>query len=144
MSLGGGFTLADRLGAKTVPCRVSGCTRTWLQLSNKALALGGGSEVDPADPTAGMCEPCRNKWKSLRDAQRPCERPGCANTWTWPATAQLQAFATRRPPPRGLCTECEGKLAALGTKEVPCAAPGCTRVAVISPRQQLMAAEPPP
>jgi hypothetical protein len=144
MSLGGGFTLADRLGAKTVPCRVSGCTRTWIQLSNKALALGGGSEVDPADPTAGMCEPCRNKWKSLRDVERPCERPGCANTWTWPAAAQLQAFATRRPPPRGLCAECEGKLAALDTKEVPCAAPGCTRVAVISPRQQLMSAEPPP
>ena len=144
MSLGGGFTLADRLGAKTVPCRVSGCTRTWLQLSNKALALGGGGDVDPSDPTAGMCEPCRNKWKSLRDAERPCERPGCANTWTWPASAQLQAFATRRPPPRGLCAECEGKLAALDTKEVPCVAPGCTRVAVISPRQQLMSAEPPP
>ena len=144
MSLGGGFTLADRLGAKTVPCRVQGCTRTWLQLSNKALALGGGSEVDPSDPTAGMCEPCRNKWKSLRDAERPCERPGCNNTWTWPAAEQLKAFATRRPPPRGLCAECEGKLAALDTKEVPCAAPGCTRVAVISPRQQLMSAEPPP
>jgi hypothetical protein len=144
MSLGGGFTLADRLGAKTVPCRVSGCTRTWLQLSNKALALGGGGDVDPADPTAGMCEPCRNKWKSLRDAQRPCERPGCTNTWTWPAAAQLQAFATRRPPPRGLCAEDEGKLAALDTKEVPCSAPGCTRVSVITPRQQLMSAEPPP
>jgi hypothetical protein len=143
MSLGGGFTLADRLGAKTVPCRVSGCTRTWIQLSNKALALGGGSDVDPKDPTAGMCEPCRNKWKTIRDLERACERPGCENTWTWPAAAQLQAFATRRPPPRGLCAECEGKLAALDTKEVPCAAPGCTRVAVISPRQQLMSAEPP-
>jgi hypothetical protein len=143
MSLGG-FTLADRLGAKTVPCRVSGCTRTWIQLSNKALALGGGNSVDPSDPTAGMCEPCRNKWKSLRDLERPCERPGCENTWTWPSGDQLQAFATRRPPPRSLCAECEGRLASLETKEIPCAAPGCTRVAVISPRQQLMKPEAPP
>jgi hypothetical protein len=127
-----------------VPCRVSGCTRTWIQLSNKALALGGGSDVDPADPTAGMCEPCRNKWKSLRDLERPCERPGCANTWTWPSGEQLQAFATRRPPPRLLCAECEQRLASLGTKEVPCVAPGCTRVSVISPRQQLMRPEAPP
>jgi hypothetical protein len=142
MSLGG-FTLADRLGAKTLPCRVSGCTRTWIQLSNKALALGG-SVADPGDPSAGMCEPCRTKLKQLRDQERPCDRPGCARTWAWPVAEQLQAFATRRPPPRALCGECEAELAALETKEVACSAPGCTRVAVLTPRQQLLAATPPP
>jgi hypothetical protein len=37
----GKFTLADRLGAKSVPCRVSGCSRSWIQLSNKAFGLAG-------------------------------------------------------------------------------------------------------
>src|SRR3954451_17701330 len=106
MSVGGGFTLADRLGAKTQPCRVKGCSRTWLQLSSKALALGGSTSTDPGDPAAGMCEPCRTKLNGLRDAQRPCERPGCNRTWDWPISAHLEAFATRRPPPRGLCAEC--------------------------------------
>jgi hypothetical protein len=137
----GTFTLADRLGAKTVPCRVSGCVRTWLQLSNKALALGGGA-VAPDDPSAGMCEPCRNKLRSVRDVERHCERAGCTGTWTWPALAQVEAFATRRPPPRGLCAEDQAKLASLETKEVPCSSPGCTRVAVLSPRDQLMTPAP--
>src|SRR4051812_40122406 len=144
MSVGGGFTLADRLGAKTQACRVSGCTRTWLQLSSKALALGGSASVGPDDPSAGMCEPCRNKLRGLRDAQRPCERPGCSGTWAWPVMAQLEAFAARRSPPRGLCAECEGTLASLERKEVACAAPGCTRTAVLTARDQLMQAAPPP
>jgi hypothetical protein len=141
MSLGGGFTLADRLGAKTQPCRVKGCTRTWLQLSSKALALGGGP-VDPSDPAAGMCEPCRTKLRGLRDAQRSCERPGCPGTWSWPVMAQLEAFATRRSPPRGLCADCEATLASLERKEVACAAPGCTRTAVLTPRDQLLSPAP--
>jgi hypothetical protein len=144
MSLGGGFTLADRLGAKTQPCRVKGCTRTWIQLSSKALALGGGGTADPSDPGAGMCEPCRTKLKGLHDAERSCERPGCQRTWTWPVAAQLEAFATRRPPPRALCAECEATLASLERKEVACTAPGCTRTAVLTPRDQLLAAAPPP
>jgi hypothetical protein len=144
MSVGGGFTLADRLGAKTQPCQVKGCTRTWLQLSSKALALGGSASVDPADPAAGMCEPCRTKLKGLRDTQRSCERPGCTGTWDWPIAAQLEAFATRRPPPRALCAECEATLASLERKEVACASPGCTRVSVLSPRDQLLALAPPP
>jgi hypothetical protein len=138
MSVGGGFTLADRLGAKTQPCRVNGCTRTWLQLSSKALALGGGA-VDPSDPSAGMCEPCRTKLRGLHEAERPCDRPGCSRTFPWPITAQLEAFATRRAPPRGLCAECEATLATLERKEVACSAPGCTRTAVLTPRDQLLA-----
>jgi hypothetical protein len=137
MSLGG-FTLADRLGAKTVPCRVSGCTRTWIQLSNAALKLGTGA-ADANDPTAGMCEPCRGKAKEVKDVQRGCDRPGCEGTWTWPAQAQLEAFATKKPAPKRLCAECETKLASLETKQLPCTVPGCTRSAVLSPRAQLLA-----
>ena len=42
--------------------------------------------------------------------QRDCDRPGCAGKWTWSVAAQMEAFATKRPPPQGLCADCEGKL----------------------------------
>jgi tRNA(Glu) U13 pseudouridine synthase TruD len=75
---------------------VSGCSRTWIQLGGKALALGktaSSAESNPDDPSAGMCEPCKKKFASLHDKQRRCDVPGCQNTWTWPAAAQLEAFA---------------------------------------------------
>ena len=100
-----GFTLADRLGAKSLPCSVPGCTRTWISLagSGKGLKLGGRSAPDPNDPASAMCDPCREKFASLRDAERACARPGCDGTWTWSADAQLKAFATKQQPPTVLC-----------------------------------------
>jgi hypothetical protein len=137
MSLGG-FTLADRLGARSVPCRVSGCTRTWIQLGGKSLALGKAVD-SPDDPAAGMCEPCKKKFVSLHDKQRRCDVPGCQNTWTWPAAAQLEAFAAHKPPPKHMCASCEGKLAALEDKQIACSVPGCTRTGTLTRRQQLLA-----
>src|SRR5438552_15804909 len=95
-----GFSLADRLGAKTVPCSVKGCTRTWLAMSGKGAKLGGRPAADPKDPASSMCDPCRDKLASTIDVQRPCDRPGCTGTWTWPAPAQLEAWAARRQPPK--------------------------------------------
>jgi hypothetical protein len=138
MSLGG-FTLADRLGAKTVPCRVSGCTRTWVQLGGKALALGGRSAPAPDDPGSGMCEPCKKKFAGLTDKQRRCDVPGCTGTWTWPVMAQLEAFATHRQPPKNLCASCVEKLASLEDKQIPCNIPGCTRSGTLTKRAQLLA-----
>ena len=138
-----GFTLADRLGARTVPCKVAGCTRTWVQLGGKALALGrkGGDKgaASGDDPGAGMCEPCKTKLASLTEKQRRCEIPGCHNTFPWSVQAQLEAFATHKPPPRGICTSCETRLEGLQDKEAACAVPGCTRTATISKRAQLIA-----
>jgi hypothetical protein len=139
-----GFTLADRLGARTVPCKVAGCTRTWVQLGGKALALGrkGGDKGAAAsgdDPGAGMCEPCKTKLASLADKQRRCEIPGCHGTFLWSVKEQLEAFAAHKPPPRGICASCEERLAGLQDKEAACAVPGCTRTATISKRAQLIA-----
>jgi len=133
----GKFTLADRLGAKSLPCRVPGCTRTWIQLSSKAFGLGGADEGDAA--TAGMCEPCREKSRRLHDTERKCDRPGCTGTWTWTATAQLEAFAAERPAPKQLCAECKSLLDSLEDKEIACTVPGCTRTAVLTRQQQLIA-----
>lgn len=134
----GKFTLADRLGAKSLPCRVPGCTRTWIQLSSKAFALGAGAgDADPA--TEGMCEPCREKSRRLQDVERKCDRPGCNNTWTWTAAAQLEAFASERPAPKRLCESCQSLLDSLEDKQVPCAVPGCQRSALLTKQDQLLA-----
>ena len=102
----GTFTLADRLGAKSLPCRVPGCTRTFLQLSSKALGLGRGVG-EAGSASDGMCEPCREKSRRVHDVERKCDRPGCTGTWTWTAAAQLEAFAADRPAPKQLCADCQ-------------------------------------
>jgi hypothetical protein len=139
-----GFTLADRLGARTVPCKVAGCTRTWVQLGGKALALGKaatgpGNATAADDAGAGMCEPCKKKLATLHDKQRRCEIPNCPGTFTWTVQQQLEAFAQHKQPPRGLCADCEGRLSGLEDKEAACVIPGCTRTATISKRAQLVA-----
>jgi hypothetical protein len=137
-----GFTLADRLGAKSVPCSVSGCSRTWIQMTGKGAKLGGRAEGTDSDPASKMCDACREKFHSLQDAQRPCDRPGCLMTWTWNVQAQLQAFATRRPAPHRLCAEDEAKLASLTDRQVPCQVPGCKRTWTFSRQAQLAAGAP--
>ena len=139
----GRFTLAERLGAKSVPCRVAGCSRTWIQLSSKAFGLGG---LAPAagDATEGMCDPCRENFRTLQDALRPCDRKGCAGTWTWPLMAQLEAFAAHRPAPKHLCVDCQKLLDSLQDKEIPCAVPGCVRTAILTREQQLVSQGEPP
>ncbi|MBN2575653.1 MAG: hypothetical protein JXP73_13895 [Deltaproteobacteria bacterium] len=132
----GTFTLADRLGAKSLPCRVPGCTRTYIQLSSKVLGLGRG-DGDPA--SEGMCEPCREKARRVRDVERRCDRPGCNGTWIWTAAAQLEAFASEKPAPKQLCAACQALLDSLEDKQIPCAVPGCTRTALLTRQQQLLA-----
>jgi hypothetical protein len=135
-----GFTLADRLGARTVPCKVAGCTRTWVQLGGKALALGKpGTAAADNDPGAGLCEPCKKKLATLADKQRRCDIPGCTGTFTWTVKEQLEAFAAHKQPPRGLCSSCEARMGALEDKEAACGIPGCTRTATVSKRAQLIA-----
>jgi len=147
-----GFTLADRLGAKSLPCSVAGCTRTWISMAGAAdrkngkglggLELGGRGAASADDPASSMCDPCRDKLAKTRDQERACDRPGCAGTWTWPVAAQMEAFANKRPAPQGLCADCEQKLRALEDKPVPCSVAGCARVSVFTRRAQLIAGAP--
>jgi hypothetical protein len=144
-----GFTLADRLGAKSLPCSVPGCTRTWIsmagaggQKNGKTLNLGGRGAASASDPASSMCDPCREKLAKARDQERDCDRPGCTGKWTWPVAAQMAAFAQKRPAPQSLCGDCEQKLAGLEDKPVPCSVPGCARVSVFTKRAQLLAGAP--
>ena len=140
-----GFTLADRLGAKTSPCSVPGCTRTWLSMASaqkKMSKLGGRGAPDPSDPASSMCDPCREAYAKTKDVERPCDRPGCTGTWTWHVMPQMEAFATKRPPPQGLCADDERRLEGLTDKAIPCAVPGCTRTSAFTRRAQLLAGAP--
>ncbi|MEP6652799.1 MAG: hypothetical protein ABJA82_05545 [Myxococcales bacterium] len=111
-------------------------------MAGKVSKLGGRSEGNDSDPASKMCEPCRDKFRTLSEAQRPCDRPGCASTWTWSVQAQLEAFATRRSPPPHLCAEDEAKLSALVDRQIPCSVAGCKRHWVLSRRAQLIAGAP--
>jgi hypothetical protein len=144
-----GFTLADRLGAKSLPCTVPGCTRTWISMAGagankngKTLNLGGRGAAKADDPASSMCDPCREKLAKTRDQERNCDRPGCEGKWTWKVAAQLEAFAQKKPAPQGLCAEDEQKLAALEDKPVPCSVEGCKRASVFTRRAQLLAGAP--
>jgi hypothetical protein len=142
-----GFTLADRLGVKSLPCSVRGCSRTWISMasaatSGKNLKLAGRGAADPNDPASSMCDPCRDKLAKTRDAERPCDRPGCGGTWTWPVAAQMAAFATKSQPPKDLCGDCVTKLAGLEDRPVPCSVEGCARTSVLTRRAQLLAGAP--
>jgi hypothetical protein len=91
-----------------------------------------------------MCDPCREKFRNLKDAQRPCDRKGCTGKWTWPVMDQLEAFAAGRPAPKHLCADCQQLLDSLQDKEIPCAVPGCTRSSILSREQQLVSQGDPP
>src|SRR5580692_7179143 len=150
-----GFTLADRLGAKSLPCSVPGCARTWISMAGagsqsgkgkngKNLDLGGRGAATADDPASSMCDPCRDKLAKTRDQERACDRPGCSGKWTWPVAAQMAAFAAspKSQPPKSLCADCEQKLEALEDKPVPCTVEGCTRTSVLTKRAQLLAGAP--
>jgi hypothetical protein len=139
----GGFTLADRLGAKSSPCSVPGCVRTWISIASaKGAKLGGRGAADPSDPASSMCDPCRQVFAKATDTLRPCDRPGCDSRWTWPASDQVAAAANNRKPPHRLCDGCQDKLSALGDRPLPCAVPGCARSAVFTRQAQLVAGAP--
>jgi len=91
-----------------------------------------------------MCDPCREKFRTLQDAVRPCDRKGCTGSWTWPAMDQLEAFAAHRPPPKHLCADCQKLLDSLQDQQIPCAVPGCTRTATLTREQQLVSQGQPP
>ena len=110
--------------------------------SAKGAKLGGRGAANPSDPASSMCDPCREAYAKTKDVERPCDRPGCTGTRTWSVAQQMEAFATKRPPPAGLCADDERRLAELADKNIPCAVPGCTRTSVFSRRAQLLAGAP--
>lgn len=142
-----------RLQAKELPCKVHGCTRSWVwdRASQMRAWVASGSddvEFEPAAPKR-MCEVCREFCRTHPDREVGCGRPGCTNTWTYKTGAQLQAFlAGRTADPLKLCGECsKGEFAASfrpsgdnvpeGAEIMPCVVPACDGTWVYIPGMKL-------
>ena len=122
-----GFTLADRLGAKSSPCSVQGCTRTW-------ISIAGGQGRQARRPRRGR--PGRSRVvdvrsraarssRASRDAQRPCDRARAATEpGPGPPTAQLEAFATKRPGAARAVRRLRGEAGRAGGQAAPLLGPG--------------------
>ena len=127
-----GFTLADRLGAKSSPCSVPGCTRTWISIAGPARGQArrprrrrpGRSGVVDVRPVP------REVRARLRTSSAPAIAPGLRRHLDLDARRQqMEAFADQAPAAAtGCAPSARRSSAALEDKTVPCAVPGCTRV----------------
>ncbi|MCA9658731.1 MAG: hypothetical protein KC486_10325, partial [Myxococcales bacterium] len=143
----------SQLAPKEVPCKVHGCTRTWIwdrasQLRAWAALGTDDLSVEPTPPRR-MCETCREFCRSHPDRKIPCGRPGCENTWTYKTGAQLQAaLAGRTQDPLRLCDDCSrggfinslelgGEELPEGAERMPCVVSGCEGTWVWFPGQKV-------
>ena len=81
-----GFTLADRLGAKSSPCSVPGARAPGSRSpAARAPSSAGAARPIRTIPPRRCAIPCREKF-ARRDGRRarPAIGPGCDGTWTWP------------------------------------------------------------
>lgn len=140
--MGKGFaSLGDKLGDKKVPCRVRGCSRTWLWRSAEQVKAFSAGQLQPPPR---MCDLCHARAQTLEDRAVKCSTEGCEHTFTWTRPAQLEAIMKHEGagdplPPRHLCDACREKARALGDKQAPCRVKGCTNTWTWTGKAQLQA-----
>ena len=145
-----GFTLADRLGAKSLPCSVPGCTRTWISMAGaggtrtaRASSLGGRGAAKPDDPASSMCDPCRDKLAKARDAAARLRSPRLRGHLDLARRRADGGLRDQAAPRRRACAPTASRSSRrLEDKPVPCSVPGCTRASVFTRRAQLLAGAP--
>lgn len=109
----------------TVPCKVRGCSRTWVfsafsQLEH--LLTAGAAEP----PSGKMCAECFNFFNSSQDRQIPCKHKGCPGTWTLNRSMQLHDWlAGKTHAPVRACQACNDKLRRTADLHMACMIPGC-------------------
>lgn len=147
--MAGFATLRDALVGREVPCRMRGCTRTWLWRKEDQFKAGSGGKPS-LEPPKRMCDPCAERAAAAADRDVACSKPGCEGSWRWSKFAQVEAWlraGEKEPPePRGLCDGCRSQLEAQEDRAVPCRVRGCTNTWLWPARQQLLAGPdaPPP
>ncbi len=142
-------TLRDALVGREVPCRMRGCTRTWLWRKEDQFKAGSGGK--PAlEPPKRMCEPCAARAQGVEDREVGCSKASCEHRWKWSKFAQVEAWlrAGEKEPtePRGFCDACRTAVAEKGDREVKCRVRTCTKTWLWTGRAQLLAGDgaPPP
>lgn len=136
-------TCRDAYGSvvdKQVRCRASGCKRHWTWTREQQLDAATADKPVPKPP-AHLCEECFKIWSGLADAERPCRRSGCKNTWVEKRGAQLARILrgkTGDPFPQ-FCATCSQQVEHLQDKQVACKTEGCKRTWTWSAQQQFLA-----
>ncbi len=139
-----GFTLADRLGAKSSPCTVA-----WLHAHLDQHRRRQGRQAGRARRSRSVrpdVVDVRPVPRGVRARARRGSAPATGPAAKGPGLGRRWRRSRRPPPtgppPRGLCAGCEGKLARSATSRCPARWPGCTRTALFSRRAQLLAGAP--
>lgn len=139
-------SLAHFVKEKLMPCKVPGCTNTWVLPKEELLKLATGKT---AKEPRRMCDACFERYREFTDREISCSAPGCGNSVT--VSAYQQLVDERRGRKRGsrdeyLCEECQKKAASLAAIEVPCRVKGCPNTWKLTGRQQVFLKEgqPPP
>jgi hypothetical protein len=127
---------------REVPCRLRGCTGTWIFTARaQLLAAAETDEIDPAPPKR-LCERCETVLHALADRAVSCRIRGCADRWTWTRWSQLEAIhagkSSDEPPPR-MCDHCAQKVAEHKDVDIPCRVRGCRNTVTLTARAQLEA-----
>lgn len=94
----------------THPCRIPGCTGTWVEKASSVFARTRSEAPVPQR----MCDACTARMEELTDQTLPCryKRYGCTGTFVWKKESQLRAEkAGHVTPPRKACSSCEAALA---------------------------------
>ncbi|MBI4510326.1 MAG: hypothetical protein HY698_11885 [Deltaproteobacteria bacterium] len=120
-----------------LPCKVSGCTRsfTWSRWQRLEAQVAGKKE-----PPERMCDECARALALLKDMEVPCRTDGCGETWIWKRGQQLEMLAkgevqapaasptaaTAATAPQRMCPDCQSKYSKLKDLQVPCKRTGCT------------------
>jgi hypothetical protein len=152
------FERANHLEPIHVPCKVHGCSQTWVweregQLRAWSVLDGRDDVTELPQPPRRMCNSCFEFVRAHGDREVACGRPGCERSWMYKTGAQLQDFlAGRSLEPMRLCEECSrsqfvvpssrGVRMPAGAEVMPCSVAGCTGSWVYAPGMRLSAADP--
>lgn len=109
--------VADR----EMPCRVSGCPKTWTWFGTQQIRSLG------KPPPKRMCAEHLAEFEGIDDRQIPCRNNWCPNTWTWTRAAQLyqRERQEKLKPPHRLCDQCFEAEKGTEDREVTCKIPEC-------------------
>lgn len=129
-------SLMKGLKEKKVPCRISGCTNSWMWAGEEQLkAMASGN----LEPPQRMCERCFEIFRQIDDREIKCANPDCENTWKYNRIAQVaDQINGRTEPPRRLCMSCQTEGTGFSPIELPCKISGCENTWIWTPMDQMV------
>jgi hypothetical protein len=109
--------VADR----EMPCRVSGCSKTWTWFGTQQIRSLG------KPPPKRMCAEHLAEFEGIDDRQMPCRNNWCPHTWTWTRAAQLyqRERQEKLKPPHRLCDHCFEAEKNTDDREIACKISDC-------------------